>query len=436
MATKKKAAKKPSVKPLKVSDILSSKDFKLLKAPIQAALKAIVNDWTPADLKNLDFSKQDLKAFIVESAKKIDPYYSDNEKELFSSFMEDADNRINAIRVEQRNALMDLEQAKANGDAALTESLKVYTKNLRDTLGDLMTERDTYVGNLNEALDRKVADARDSIKKNFGRISEDEAQALRQIERQYTEVRDNFRNEMQQRGYAFSTNRKKGDVKITNEETDMVSSTQNQANRQRQDTAQSAENAVGTANLQGLGADAYLRGDIVGEDVIATSQEIDRIMRSTGRDMREKLREVEAKFGTGAVQAVADQYGMGGDLYGGVEGEATSANRLAQEGNMRTYQRGLESAVRQYGQDFGTNTEIVDPTTGAKRNIGASTVFNSNFGGFGGYGGIGNVFPQTMTGTGTRGYQTNVRENKFNRAKALSDATYAKKSSLLAARTL
>jgi len=406
--------KKPKNKPKKdwwegmtPEEILSSNKAQLLPPAVLRTLKDIVKYYPTAKYDFQALTPEEVEKITQDTYKTFNPYYDEKKQDIFTEYDTTLKNNIIKVQTELDFANKDLERALADNDAYHAEQLKTYTQTLKDTLGDLDTDFQTYTGRKQQYLETELANTQEDLKTGLGRVSDDQARQLRQIEKQYTKQLDTLQENMTSLGYTFSSKRETEEADLSEAKQESASYTMEMAKRQAEDLSKGAERYAGSAALQGIEG-ALLKGGVAGTLNTTTAQEIEDITNQYNRNIRGAMQSAEQQLGTAGAQAAAGGR-YGGNLVGDIEG-----------GVNRSYRQTAQTAQSQYDQ---LATRLGMGLGEAYGQGGLQRAFGSNYARFG------NVFGQ-YGGTGTAEQQRDIyaRENEYARADAVQKAIdYQKK---------
>lgn len=416
---------------LTLEELMESDAYKLMNPEWQEAMKLIFQSYEAGEIDITKLTDREIENLMRQARKIVNPYYREKEGDLDEAYEETLGNNINTMETELSRAQKDLTKALEENNGALAENLKVYTKQLQDTVTDLSTDRDEYVTRKWDYLKRAKEQAKTTLSTELGRISEDETRTLRKIERDADMSMKNFRKTMTAQGYTFSSERFEGEEYLEDEKGDIISMTSTEAKRRRQDITRGIERQLGTGAVSDI-AGEYALGGQTGEMNIITAQEVQDIMNQYNRDIRGQLAIGEELYGTSAIQGMG--LNVGDYLAGGIEGTQQRATRTAQKELYTGYKRGAEDRYRLFEEQYGTEA--------------AQKAFGSNYGSLAGYyaqqprtgllggtafggpgrrggntGVVGPISTNPITGSETRTYEQSKQDLEYERQGQLRQMT-------------
>ncbi len=409
----KGAPKKPTI-----DQLFNSMDFKSFSPGLQQAIRVAYDEFDVADLPNLNLTNKELAGEITKVAKRINPYYEQQEKDLWLNYDEAKRSNIDTIKTGIQRELDALTRNEQNGREDLAEGNRITLQNLETSLQKETEDRDRYMAEKKVDLQTKIDNARLKLSQGLGDISEDEVNLLQNEQRRFEQEFKSIQNEEAQRGYAFSGERLEKERYSTEGSEATKSMTRTEAERLRRDLSQEQEDLVGSDNLRDI-ANARLRGGIIGSDVVTTNRDIERAMRDAGVNMDAYLKTYEEQYGTEAAQDLATRYGL--NLYGGLEGSENKTFRRGLEDSQRTYQEYAQGQVKDFEQDYGSDN--------------VSKEFGQGYGARGSYAGF-TPSQNPYGGSVRRTYKTNHKDIRFKKNKALTDAIQIKKQGIIGSRKI
>lgn len=202
---KKKRAKKAKKAQARLDNIFNSPLFEGLTEFQQKTLRKLVESYEPVDVRSGELTKAEKKAIANEAARAVDPYYDAERDDITADYEEGLSNQIESFRTTIGDATRDMYEALANNNAYVAEQKKTEIANLQATITGLEEERDIYVRQKRQFLETQISDIQADLSTGLGRITEDEAVQLRQLERGYKNNLDTLQKNMVARGYTWST---------------------------------------------------------------------------------------------------------------------------------------------------------------------------------------------------------------------------------------
>jgi len=406
-APAKKLTKKSVGKQLTYEDIFSTAAWKNMNPDLQDVVKLATLEFDVSELPNLKLTKKELVGIITKTAAKINPYYAQEQGDLFTSFTEQKTNYINATKTAIQRESEDLNRNLQNGRDDLAEGNRIAIRQLQISTQRNIEERDIHVNELRQDLALQITDAKTKLKQGLGDISEDEALALKRQERDFTQQYKQLQQQAASNGVTFSGETEL-DKKLSKENAaETMQMTKTQAERAQRDLSQGLESQVGTQNLQDV-AGANLLGGVEGVNTTYTNRQIQQAMRGAGQNIEDSILQYEQQYGSEAASNLAGRYGI--QLTGTLGAQNTAMQRYTAAQQQQT-QRAASDQMQGFAEQFGTPA--------------AQQVF----------GGQASALP-SLVGSAQQSYTQGNRELKYNKARDINQAITTTKKGIIGSRML